>query len=195
MEFDNGSQERSLTKVEVAQAMGLVVALRFLLWGGAVSAVTGFALLQAGRFPQLLKLLSLPMLFAIYLLGTGHVLLLLRFSSRTARLLLLTPALGLIALALSSVLTSPPLIAAILGLSLLCYLAGFSRQVRDLSYLRAASWFRLSSKVAVGLTLIAILVPGAAALVSVVGGMVMALATAMGWRIWLAELRDRLAEV
>ncbi len=190
------SQERSevvLTKIEVAQAMGLVVALRFLLWGAAVSAITGFALLQAGRFPQLLKVLSIPMLFAIYLLGTGHVLLLLRFSNRTARFLLLAPAIGLMTLTVSSVLTSPPLIAAVFGLSLLSYLVGFSRQVSELSYRRAASWFGLSSKATLCLTLIAVLVPGAAGVVSVVGGMVLALATAVGWQIWLAELRDSLA--
>lgn len=187
--------EAGLNKTEVAQAMGLVVALRFLLWGAALFALTGFALLQAGRFPQLLKFLSLPLLFAIYLLGTGHVLLLLRFSNRIARLLLLAPTLGLMVLTVTSALTSLPLIAGVSGLSLFSYLTGFSRQTGELAHPRAASWFRWSAKGAVGLSLIAVLVPGATALVCFAGGMVLALATTVGWRIWLAELRDSLARI
>lgn len=188
-------EEPPYDKDQSARAMGLVVALRFLLWGSSVAALTGFALLQAGRFPELLKMLALPMLLAIYLLGTGQVLLMLRMSDWGSRLLALAPLAVISVMLLPSVLASPPAVALVLGVGLILYLGAFVRQVRQMNHLRAGRWFSLTRKGALGLTLAAVVVPNAASLLTVVGGMVLALATVLGWQIWLAELRDSLARL
>lgn len=174
--------------------MGLVVALRFLLWGAAIGALIGFFLMQGARFPQLLRHLSLPMILSFYLLGTGHFLFVLRLSDWRGRILALVPALGIFALTIPAVATSPRAIVLALGISLALYLGAVVRQAGIFSHLRTVSWMSLTGKATLFVGVTALVVPTLAAQIAVFGGLALLLATTIGWQIWLAELRQSTAE-
>lgn len=193
--MSQASSDLPLDKIEAARAMGLVVCLRFLLWGAAVGALTGFGLIQAGRFPALLSYLAFPMMLAIYLAGTGQVLLLLRLEGHVSRALALAPVLAVGLLCAPAVLKSPSAVAAVLGVALAIYLQAFLRQARSYRHTRAVRWFALTARASLVFTLLSLLVPRLAGTVTVVGGLILALALVVGWQIWLAELRDSLARV
>ena len=174
--------------------MGLVVALRFLLWGASIGALTGFFLMQGAHFPHLLRYLSLPMILSFYLLGTGHFLFILRLSDWRGRLLALVPAVGIFALTVPVIATSPRAITLSLGASLAFYLWAAIRQAGTLSHLRTVSWIGLTAKATLFVGLLALLLPSLAAQLAVFGGLALLLATTIGWQIWLAELRQSIAE-
>jgi hypothetical protein len=173
--------------------MGLVVALRFLSWGGAVSALCAALLLESGRFPGLQKVLSLPVLLALYLLTSGHVLLMLRLNDWTTRALAMGPLLTLGLLALPAARSSVLLVGLALGCGLWLYLGALLRQAHGLGHARGAAWF-LRTRQAVVVTTLACLVPAFALPAIVFGGMGLLGATMAGWRVWLRELRVGIAE-
>lgn len=183
-----------LSNTELARSMGLVVAHRFLLWGSAVGALTGFFLIQGAHFPQLLRHLSFPMILAIYLLGTGYFLYILRLSDWTGRLLAVIPAGSVVLLGVPAVASRAQAVAMVLGGSLILYLWSVIRQARALGHIRTVGWLSRTGKAATAACVLALVTPGLASQIVVFCGLALALATTLGWQVWLAELRQSIAE-
>jgi hypothetical protein len=173
--------------------MGLVLALRFLCWGALAGAVSSLLFFEAVRQPSLLRLVALPTLFAFYLLACGQILLLIRLQDAAGRLLALGPLLSLGLLALPGVRQSPALICVSLILGLELYLSALARQAGQLEHGRAVSWFGRLRLLAGALALPA-LIPGVAAPLTLVAGPIVLGALLVGWRVWLMELRQGIAE-
>lgn len=178
----------------LARLMGLVVALRFKSGAGFLFAICAMMMIEATRYPGLLKLLTLPCLFAFYLATTGQLLLLGRLAGWPRRLQALGPVLSLLLLAVPAVRQSPSGVAMSLGFGLWLYLGALIEQARELHHPRAQRWFRRWRLVLPVLLLPTVLVPGLAAPLTLIGGMLFLGATLAGWRIWLAELRQSIAE-
>jgi hypothetical protein len=179
---------------QLARLMGLVLALRFLSWGGALAGACAVLLVESLRHPGLLSYLTLPVLLAFYLLSSGQVLLLVRLAGWPTKALALGPLVSLALICLPAARSSPKWVGLALALGLWLYLGGFVRQAQALNHPRAAAWFgrwRLAILPSVAL---AVAVPGAAAPAGLFGGMLALGALLAGWRIWLAELRQSIAE-
>jgi hypothetical protein len=174
--------------------MGLVVALRFLSWGGGVAALCGILLVESTRHPNLLGFLTLPCLLAFYLMASGQVLLLLRLSDWPARAMAMGPLLSLILLGLPAARVSSVMVCLALGLGLWLYLGAFCRQAANLGHPRAKAWFQRLRVGLVPVLVLAVAIPGAAGPATVIGSMVAFGALLVGWRIWLAELRQSIVE-
>jgi hypothetical protein len=59
---------------------------------------------------------------------------------------------------------------------------------------RAWDWFGRTRLALLALMALMAILPNVAAQMAVVGGLVFVGATLVGWRVWLAELRDAIAE-
>lgn len=186
--------ESDEANAHLARLMGLVVALRFKSGAGFLFALCALVMVEATRHPGLLKLLTIPCLFAFYLATTGSVLLIARLSTWPLRLMALGPVGALLALAIPAVRHSPQAIAMSLGIGLWLYLGALVRQTHELGHLRACQWFRRWRLVLPVLLLPTATVKGMAAPLTLIGGMLFLGATLAGWRIWLAELRQSIAE-
>ena len=174
--------------------MGLVVALRFKSGAGFLLALCALVMVEATRHPGLLKLITIPCLFAFYLATTGSVLLITRLSTWSLRLMALGPVGSLLALAIPAARQSPQAIAMSLGIGLWLYLGAMVGQTRELGHPRAYRWFRRWRLVLPILLLPTATVKSLAVPLTLIGGMLFLGATLAGWRIWLAELRQSIAE-
>lgn len=184
---ESGSAHRRL-----ARLMGLVVALRFLNWGGITSVICALLLLESSRYPQLLSWLTIPVLFAFYLLASGQVLLMIRLADWPTRLLALGPCLSLVLLMIPAVRSSASFVALALGVGLWLYLRALLQQTQKLDHRRAHNWFaRLAWAVVV--TVLLAFVTQQAAAITLFAGMFLLGALLAGWRIWLLELRLAIA--
>lgn len=178
----------------LARLMGLVVALRFKSGSGLIFAICSVMLIEASRYPGLLKLATLPCLFAFYLGTTGHVLLLVRLSTWGRRLMALGPVFSLLFLALPAVRQNPAYIALSLGVGMWLYLGALVQQCQELHHSRAYHWFRRWRLALPVLLLPTTTIAGLAAPLTALGGMLFLGATLAGWRLWLTELRRSIAE-
>ncbi len=182
-----------LANAHLARLMGMVLSLRFFSWGGVTALLCGVLFLEANRYPAILGWLGLPALLAVYLAGTGQVLFLIRSVDGLTRAFSLGPLLTVALLSVAPLRTSPTVVALLLALGLWLYLAGFARQAMRLGHARAFRWFsRWHTAVLVGAVLC--LVPGWAAPLATVGGVLTLCALLAGWRIWLQELRLSIEE-
>lgn len=193
-EEDSDSARRSeLAHAHLSRLMGLVVALRFLNWGGMVAVLCALLLVESTRYPGLLGWLTLPTLLSFYLLATGQVLLMVRLVDWPTRVFALGPLFGCALLAIPVVRSTPVYVALCLGVGLWLYLRAFSRQAQRLEQGRTQRWFERLAWAVVGLTVLA-LVSGKAAELSLFGGMFSLAGMLAGWRIWLLELRLAIAD-
>lgn len=180
---------------QLGRMMGLVVALRFFLWGSAVGAIALVLFIESFRSQALLNSVTIPALLALYLLGTGQVLFLIRLATWSSRCLALGPVISVALLAIPGLAASATLVSMALGLGLWIYLGAFVRQASALGHGRAWSWYvRLRLFLLVILAFTGLMPTVAAPLFSL-SGIVFVGATVAGWRIWLNELRVSIFEL
>ena len=178
----------------LGRLMGLVLALRFCCWGAGVGAVAIFLFVESTRYRGLLEYVTIPALLALYLLGTGNVLLLLRLQSPLMKGMALGgPLLTIGLLAWPGVASSAVLVSLSLGLGLWLYLGAFTAQAHALGHPRTWRWTRRLRWAVLLLLVGSAMLPHLAAPLMSVGGLVLLGATVAGWRIWLAELRLSIA--
>lgn len=169
--------------------MGLVVALRFLLWSVAVGVATGFLFFLSFYNYFALKVAVVPFILAIYLFSTGHVLLLIRLYDTVVKLLAFAPLVSVALLAIPEVRTSVRLSAFVIAAGFWLYFEAIARQAYDLEQTKTTNWFRLLRKL-LGPTMVVILfLPDIAALVAMVAAPLFFISMAAGWFFWLNELR------
>lgn len=174
--------------------MGFVVALRFLIWGGAFAGVAAALFIEALRYPNLLRLASIPLLLAIYLAGTGQVLLLIRLNSLRLKLLALGPLLSLLLFVIPAIRESTRLAALALAAGFWLFLVALAEQTIDLEHDRAAKVFRRLYQFLAPLTAVIAILPGAASPIVLFLGPILLGAMLIGWRIWLTDLRITIEE-
>lgn len=168
--------------------MGLVVSLRFLLWSVAVGVATGFLFFLSFYYSFALKAAVVPFIFTIYLLSTGHVLLLIRLYDKVVKLLAFAPLMSVALLVIPEIRTSVRLSAFVIAAGFWLYFEAIARQAEDLEQAKTASWFRRLRKL-LGPTIVVILfLPDIAALVAMIAAPLFFIGTAVGWFFWLNEL-------
>jgi hypothetical protein len=179
---------------QLSRWMGLVLALRFCCWGAAVGTVALFLFLESARYRGLLQWVTVPALLALYLLGTGQFLLLLRWQSWGIRTMAVGgPLLTLGLVSRPGIASSVSLVGLALVLGLWLHLGAFSAQAHALGHGRSWRWY---SRLRLALLLLAALLgllPGQAAQLISLAGLLLLGAVVAGWRLWLGELRLSIA--
>lgn len=174
--------------------MGLVLALRMLTWGALVGFLALTLFVESMRNPNLLGYVALPSMLALYLLGSGQVLLMIRLSTWQARASSLGPVVTVLLLLIPGLRMSPVLISLAMGLGLWFYLGAYVRQTHEMLHPRAWHWFGRTRLALLALMALVALLPNVASRLTTFCGLLFLGATVAGWRLWLGELRRSISE-